>query len=331
MDVAVADARGFNIEEELSRRVNSGDDLMGHEDPEWVTDETGSEPIALRPQFDYERIIEAQRDGLATRPAHIIHSEYRHFLRASTGYIGQDTIPAADIPMTIPALGDIVGRRFGGQVMELVEWDGRSALPIVSDDDKVIGIGVPRLPGRDWDDISRRASMKIFDVQKSYSFGNSDNRRGRFSSIDFGSLPLRPQLSANDAPNGHYPGRPAFPSSRAQGAHASPPYRWITVSKPSGTTPPTTRTVSRHRESGPPSLRTPSQPRRHSLSRTTSLTGSILLPTHTPPVSTVKWVVASLPRLMMRPGPVSLQSLCFVGNTHSDRLSAGNDEIESQL
>jgi hypothetical protein len=180
----MTDARHFDIEEELTRRVNRGDDLMGSNDPEWIIDETGLEVTASRPKFDYEHIIQVQQERLATMRPNIVHSEFDDFRRATTGYIGLDT--TANIPMTVPAVGDILRKRFVGQMMELVPWDGLSALPIVSGGDRVIAIGAPRPPAPDWDCIHQRASVKIFDVRQSCTFGDSENRRGTFSSLDFG-------------------------------------------------------------------------------------------------------------------------------------------------
>ena len=158
--------------------------LMGSEDPEWVIDETGSEPMALRPEFNYEHIISMQRDRLASMRPKIVHTEFCDFRRSKTGYTGRNTTQAADIPKTVPAVGNILDRRFGGRMMKLVPWDGLSALPIVCDKNRVIAIGAPQPPVQDWNDTHQRASVKIFDVRRTCAFG--ENRRGKFSSVNFG-------------------------------------------------------------------------------------------------------------------------------------------------
>jgi hypothetical protein len=83
-------------------------------------------------------------------------------------------------------LEDALAMTVAGATMKLVNWDGKSPLPIVGHDDRVIAVGAPRPPIPDWDNIHERASKKIFDIRESYAFTDAGNRRGDFSSLNFG-------------------------------------------------------------------------------------------------------------------------------------------------
>ena len=86
----------------------------------------------------------------------------------------------------IPPVHGIPREVVWGCKVLLVDWDGISALPIVGYEDRNIAVGAPRPPIPDWDDVHERASRKIFDIRVGHTFADSGNRRGAFSSLNFG-------------------------------------------------------------------------------------------------------------------------------------------------
>ena len=137
--------------------------------------------VAQRP-FDYEAVITSQKSCLYQIQHEIRHTQGDPCPRTKTGYTGLP--PATDPPpATVPKLNEVQETVFSGRKMKLVNWDGVTALPILTKEHRVIAIGAPRPLCPDWDDVHKGAFKKIFDIRNCQA---PTNRRGAFSSLNFG-------------------------------------------------------------------------------------------------------------------------------------------------
>ena len=116
----MVDGHAMDIGLDLSRRVDAGDDLMGQDDDEWVVEEDSVATANLHTRFDYEQVIQSERDRLATLRPQVKHIEWKSFRRTATGYIGSGSSSYVP-PSIIPSLDDVLAMRFAGATMRLVE------------------------------------------------------------------------------------------------------------------------------------------------------------------------------------------------------------------
>ena len=162
----MVDGSAMDIDSELTRRVDAGDDLMGRDDDdEWMIEEDGLSPVVPQAIFDYEKVLRSERCRLAALRPRVKHTDWSRFERTRTGYIGLSS-PTNVPPSIIPRLDDALAMTVAGATMKVVNWDGKSPLPIVGHDDRVIAVGAPRPPIPDWDNIHERASKRILTFER---------------------------------------------------------------------------------------------------------------------------------------------------------------------